>query len=474
MNNFKKRISTLLAAVLIAVSSITSVNAAAATEVNKSNVVQKNKDVEKLMNQYVEELNKQYPFSGSILVSQKGKIVFRKAYGKADYEKNIANTPETKFTLASLTKQFVATGIMLLQENGKLNVKDPIIKYLPNYPNGDKITIENLLTHTSGIEDYLTWAFIATPEAKKEYKPEELINLFKDKPLSFEPGTKFSYCNSNYVLLGYIIEKISGKPCEVFLADNIFKPLGMKNSGFYLDTAKVDNKANIYVRGEYDIESCLKNQGYMTDSAAYAAGGMYSTVDDLYLWHRALSDGKILKKESLDQMYKQFLPEAPFGYGFQVNPMHEQKCISHTGSMPGVDTYILRYIDEDTCIIILGNVKQTKLFSMEYNLYSILHEGKYFNPEIYKEVTVDSKILESYVGKYEIAPGVNLEVIRVGNSLYIAAQGEGSIFYPCTDTKFFHRIQDSTVEFADVKDGKATKAIITNSDIARVECKRVN
>lgn len=473
MNKFRKSISAILAAALISTSFITSVSAKTTVNVT-TGVVQKDKGVEKLMNQYIEDVNKQYAFSGSILVSQKGKIVFRKSYGKADYEKNIPNTPETKFTLASLTKQFVATGIMLLQENGQLNVKDPIIKYLPNYPNGDKITIENLLTHTSGITDYLTWAFISTKEAKKEYKPEELIDLFKDKPLNFEPGTKFSYCNSNYVLLGYIIEKISGKPCEVFLSDNIFKPLGMKNSGFYLDTAKVPNKANTYVRGEYDIENCLKTQVYMTDSAAYAAGGMYSTVDDLYLWHRGLTDGKILKKESLDQMYKQFLPEAPFGYGVQVNPMHDQKCISHTGNMPGVDTYILRYIDEDTCIIILGNVKQTKLFSMEYNLYSILHEGKYFNPEIYKEVTVDSKVLESYVGKYEISPGVNLEVIRVGNSLYIAAQGEGSIFYPCTNTKFFHRIQDSTVEFADVKDGKATKAIITNSDIARVECNRVN
>ncbi|MGG7179266.1 serine hydrolase domain-containing protein [Clostridium paraputrificum] len=472
MNIFKKCISVFLLSTLITASSIANVS-------SSTKVPKKDKDVAKMMNDYMNELNTQYPFSGTVLVSQKEKIIFRKAYGKADYENNIPNTPKTKFSIASMTKSFTAIGIMILQESGELNVKDYISKYIPDFPNGDKITIENLLTHTSGIPDYFTWDFCLSEESKKRQTPEEIINLFKNQPLSFEPGKQYQYCNSNYALLGYIIEIVSGGKYEDFLADNIFDPLDMKDTGFYLDLKNVKNKSRPYQRSENILDNSLQSPIYANPTSTYAAGGMYSTIDDLYLWNRALSDGRLLTQESLDQMYKRYLPEIGYGYGFVLDNVHGQKCISHSGSLPGVDSYILRFIDEDTCIIILSNLKASKLAKMETNLYSILHEGKYETPEQFKEVNIDSNLLDNYTGKYEFAPGYDIEVIKKDNGLsfvtksYGISPSEFSTIFPCSEKKFFHKYQDLNIEFMDIQNGKSQKAIVTTFDMP-IEFRRID
>ena len=155
-------------------------------------------------------------FNGSILVAKEGKILFRKGYGMADIEKHVPNTPSTILRIGSLTKQFTAMAILILEEQGKLSTKDPISKYIPSYPNGDKITLHNLLTHTSGIAEYLTPEVYQNPP-NHYCSPENLISMFKNKPLNFPTGKSFRYSNSNYILLGYIIQKVSGVKYEDFV-----------------------------------------------------------------------------------------------------------------------------------------------------------------------------------------------------------------------------------------------------------------
>ncbi len=468
----KKCISVFVASLIITTS--LGINVSATTT-----LPQKDNNTKKLMNEYMNELKKQYPFNGAVLVSQKGKIIFRQAYGKADFEKNIPNTPDTKFSIASVSKQFTAVGIMILQERGELNVKEPISNYLPDYPNGDKITIENLLTHTSGLAEYLTNELLTSNASKNKYTPEEIITLFKDKPSVFETGTKFKYCNSNYILLGSIIEKVSGMKYEDFLTNNIFKPLKMKNTGFYLDTSNTSKKSNAYLRSNTGAQNVITTKGYINHTLGYAAGGMYSTLDDLYLWHRALSDEKILTKESLAQVYKEYLPGSNYGYGVGLDVINGQKCIAHMGTMPGVNTIISRYIDEDTCIVVLSNLAQIDVDKIQSNLYSILHEGKYEKPKQFTEVSIDPQILDSYTGKYEFSPGVSFEIVKKDSSLFLVTDNfmispnETNAIYPCSQTRFFHKVENLNIEFKDISNGKAQNAMLNVGD-SGVEFKRIN
>ncbi len=463
---FKKSMSIFLVFCFVFLGFMTNVSA-------KPEEVSNDKKIEKLVDQYMNEFNTQYPFSGSILISHKGKVVLRKAYGKAYYEKNISNTPDTKYTLASVTKQFVAVGIMMLQEQNKLNVNDPISKYIPGYPNGNNITIHNLLTHTSGIGEYLNYSFIFTKEAKRHYSVDEIIELFKNKPIQFKPGEKFAYCNSNYVLLGRIIQNISNKPCEDFLRDNIFKPLKMKNTGFYLDAANVTNKAEGYLRTEDGVIKCSDTDDFMDLSSAYTPGGMYSTVDDLYLWNKALNSNKLLKKESLDKINTPYTKDLNYGYGVMVNNTHDKKCIYHSGGLPGVENHFFRYIDDDTCIIILSNLPSAGCLSIEDNLYSILYKGKFETPKTYTEITLDTKVLDSFTGMYEVAPDDVYKVTREGNKLYIQETDDDKLrLHSFSQNEFFYKIRNEEVEFKNIENEKAM-TLVTKSEGRVFEYKRI-
>jgi CubicO group peptidase (beta-lactamase class C family) len=303
---------------------------------------------------YLSKLTKARLFSGSVLIARNGKVLVRKGYGEADLKKHLVNTAQTKFRLGSLTKQFTAMAILILQAQGKLNVRDRICTYLGDCPTTwQKITLHHLLTHTSGIPDFAGFPDYQTTQGSPS-SPTQTIARFKDKPLDFQPGEKFSYSNSGYVVLGAIIEQASGKRYEAFLQENIFVPLQMVDSG--------------YDHNNGDLAVGYRNQTNLADfidmSIPYAAGGLYSTVEDLYRWDQALYTDKLIPKNLRDKMFTPFVPLGGFGYGYGWGIGKEgdgsarrrhRPVVSHIGGIQGFSSSITRYPNNKVVIIVLGN-----------------------------------------------------------------------------------------------------------------------
>lgn len=309
-------------------------------------------DVQSKLLRYMNNYYRKKSFSGTIIVTKDDEVILNKGYGKANYDNNIENKPQTIFEIASLTKQFTATAILKLQEKSLLSVQDTVDKYIPDYPNGDKITIYNLLTHTSGIPDYLEY-FGSVDTQTQTYTVDELVGLFKNEPSNFRPGESFDYSNSNYTLLGYIIEKVSNMSYEDYIQENILDPLNLKNTGF------INNKVNIKDSsiGYYFINKNLYTQAEAPETEAllsYSAGEIYSTTEDLNKWENALFTEKVIKRESLDEMFTPHLNN--YGYGWFINENDDgDKVIFHSGNLPGYTSYVERNIDKNYQFIILCN-----------------------------------------------------------------------------------------------------------------------
>jgi CubicO group peptidase (beta-lactamase class C family) len=259
------------------------------------------------------------------------------------------------FRLGSITKQFTAVAILMLAEQGKLSVSDEITKYLPDYPTRDhKITIEHLLTHTSGIKSYTSipeWR----PMWRKDVTLKEMIDLFKDKPMDFAPGERWSYNNSGYVLLGAIIEKVSGQSYKDFIEKNIFAPLGMKHS-FYDDTERiVPRRVSGYSKGK----DGFANAEYLSMSWPYAAGSLMSRVDDLAIWDAALYTEKLIKQQSIKRAWTPYTLKdgkpTKYGYGWGISSIGGHRAITHSGGIHGFSTVGLRLPDDRVYVAILTN-----------------------------------------------------------------------------------------------------------------------
>jgi CubicO group peptidase (beta-lactamase class C family) len=296
-------------------------------------------------------------FRGAVLVGIDGKIVFENAYGLGDEEWSASNTIHTKFRIASLSKQFTAACILLLQERGRLNVRDPISRYLSGLPEAwQPITIHQLLTHTSGIPND------TSPENagidRTGATPQQLIGLVADKPLDFKPGTNWNYSNTGYILLGTIVENISGQSYADFLQTNIFAPLGMRDSGY--DRAKDVLKERA---SGYEItDGHIANADFIDMSVPFSAGGIYSTVEDLFRWNEALTEnGNLLSADSLKQMFTEF-PEAThegqhYGYGVVISRLKFGKLLYyHGGGVKGFSSSLQRYPNDRVCIVVLSNL----------------------------------------------------------------------------------------------------------------------
>jgi CubicO group peptidase (beta-lactamase class C family) len=321
-----------------------------------------------------QEVNK---FSGAVLVAKEGKVLFRQGCGLANQDFDLPNTPDTKFRLGSITKQFTAAAILLLEQEGKLKLEDPISKHLPELPAAWKdVTIHHLLTHTGGIPEHTNLPGF-TEKAKKAMSPTQLIALIKDKPLDYTPGEKFRYCNTGYVLLGMIIENASGKKYEEFLPTRIFTPLGMKNTGYDHQNRIIKNRAvgYNYVLGQY------RQADYLDMSIPFAAGGLYSTVNDLLLWDQSLYSEKLLAKESLQRMFT--APEKrTYALGWGVAQRHNRPCHSHGGGIHGFVTAISRYPNEKLFVVVLSNNQSASatVRALDRDLAAIVLGEKYEMP----------------------------------------------------------------------------------------------
>lgn len=349
--------------------------------INLSFAQDKAKQIDQLMSLYSEygQLN------GSVLVSEHGKVIFKKGYGLANMEWNIPNQPDTKFRLGSISKQFTALLIVKLAEEGKLKLDVPITTYLPDYPKatGDKITIHHLLTHTSGIPNYTSAPNFLKEKAKNPYSPADFVKTFSNLPLEFKPGEKFAYSNSGYFLLGYIIEKITSKTYEQYLQEIILTPLKMVNSGYDHSDVLIKNRAAGYEKQGKKII----NASYIDMSIPYAAGSLYSTVEDLYLWDQALYTNKLLSPASMDLLYKPYIRigDEAYGYGWFigefVNGKDKLKVIEHGGGINGFNTIISRLPADKNLVVILNNTGGTILGEMNEAIRAILYNLPYQQPK---------------------------------------------------------------------------------------------
>ncbi len=415
---------------------------------------------------YISALTRQQRFNGTILMAKDGRVLFRKGYGMANFEWDIPNTPSTKFRLGSITKQFTSMCIMQLEERGLLKVDDPIGKYLTDYPQpaADKVTIHHLLTHTSGIPSYTDDPTFFPKRSILPLTVQEMIDSFKDKPLSFEPGSKFHYDNSGYFLLGAIIEKVSGKKYETYLQENIFGPLGMKDSGYDHPAPILKQRASGYEpKGDGMI-----NAPYLDMGLPYAAGSLYSTVEDLYLWDQALYTEKLVKKTSLDRIFTPRIKmdgpakEPPsYGYGWGISTVKGHKNVGHGGGINGFGTYISRFPDDHAVFIYLRNVTSPLPQTMNDDLTGILFGEKVEPPKDKVAVSVNPAMLDKLIGKYELSPTFAITMTREGDRLFTQATNQPKFeVFPMSEMRWFLKVVDAELEFQKNDKGEVDSVIL--------------
>lgn len=413
--------------------------------------------IEARFDEYMNQTVKLGHFNGYVLIARDGKIVFGKGYGMANFEEDVPVTAQTKFRIASITKSFTAAAVMMLQERGKLNLQDSVCKYLSDCPDVWKpVTVRGLLNHTSGIPDYAAAPDFMRTIARR-VTPGELVASFKNKPLHSVPGETFAYSNSNYILLGQIIEKVSGQPFAAFIQENIFAPLNMKNSGYDDNSILLKRRANGYIRDPDRIV----NARYMDMSNAYAAGGLYSTAEDMLVWNQALDAEKLVSKKSLAEI---FTPgKGGFGYGWFISRDANRLVISQGGLNSGFASAIYRYPEERACVVLLNNFENAAPFLTRIgrDLTAILFSEKYELPSESVAVKVDPKIYDAYVGDYDFGQNRFIKITKEDDKLFgQSSRVPKSEMFPESETKFFLKIAD--VKFVFLRDvaGNVTGLIL--------------
>lgn len=418
------------------------------------------------MDQVVQSYVTEQQFMGSILVAQHGKILLDKGYGFANLEWQIPNSPTTKFRIASLTKQFTAVAILLLEERGKLKITDPLSEYMSDAPMAwNKVNIFHLLNHTSGIPNYTRFPNFAafTTSAKT---PEQQIAYFRDKPLEFEPGSNFEYSNSGYVLLGYLIEKITGQSYEDFMVSQIFKPLGMNDSGYDNNADVISSRASGYRVGE----SGIMNAEYLDMSIPYSAGSLYSTTHDLLRWQNALFGRKILSASSLDKILKPFMNH--YGLGVIIQSLEGHQAVLHAGGTSGFNTYMIYSPVDELIIIVLANLFALGFVAQDLALKMIkLARGHaVILPSERIAVAVSSETLTEFVGTYHVNPYVGsygltelkrIEITLKNDGLMMHVENEPLIPLFAESPQFFYgKIPDIQIEFFKNTRGEVTHLLL--------------
>jgi D-alanyl-D-alanine carboxypeptidase len=396
----------------------------------------------------------------AVLVRKGDRILLRKGYGLAEVGKARAVRPEQVFRLGSITKPFTAAAIMILADEGKLSPGDDIRKHLPAYPtHGATITIEHLLTHTSGIPSYTEQAGFQQLLAQN-IEPPALVARFKDLPLEFAPGSKMEYSNSGYHLLGLIIEKVSGKTYAEFLAQRIFSPLEMTHSG-YGDDPKLDRVAG-YSR---DQKGPVQPAPPINMKIPYSAGALVSSVDDLARWDGAIRAGKLLKKASWERVFTPArLPDGrrtDYGYGWNLSKLDGRPVQRHGGGIPGFVTHFLRMPAEDLLVVVLMNSLPgpTDPGLLVHRLALIALGKPMIDPKV---VALAPAVLDRYVGVYRHPDRGDVVVRREGDHLTVQPRrGPPLAAWPESERRFF--VKGHPVRFAFVvgPGGAATELEIT-------------
>ncbi|MEO0528424.1 MAG: serine hydrolase [Bacteroidota bacterium] len=390
----------------------------------------------------------------TVLVAKDGAVVYRKAFGMANLELQAPMKPESVFELGSITKQFTAVSILMLMEQGKLNLDDEITKYLPNYPTQDKkITIHHLLNHTSGIKSYTEMGNLME-FARLDKTPVEIIDYFKNEPMDFDPGEAWHYTNSGYIILGYIIEKITGASYADFVTDNIFKPLGMEHSYYGSKTKLVPNRASGYM----PAETGYRNADYISMTLPYAAGSLMSCVDDMFLWHKAIHNNTLITSESKAKAFTNTSlnngQPTNYGYGWLINEINGTPSIEHGGGIFGYVTQGIYVPTEDIYIIILSNTNGNSPNATAIAMAAAVM-GKPL-PKATDAVELRAEHMQKWVGNYTFQNDLLRTISYENGHLYSQREGGQKLqLFPLSENDFIFENRMTSYSFA-LKDGKKT------------------
>lgn len=391
-------------------------------------------------------------FSGTVLVTKNGSVLLKKAYGFADCEWNIKNTVDTKFQLASVTKQFTAAAILLLVEKGKLSLNDHLSQFFPDYPKADSVTIHMLLSHSSGLALGFKEIALSTISVDSAYSEIKKI------PYEFSPGTQSAYSNIGYYLLGKIIEKVSGEKYAAFLSKNIFEKAGMKNTGVSNNDSIILKKAQIYCR----TENGFVHNPYINWEVNRGHDGIYSTVEDLALWDKALYGTSILSEDMKKRMFTSY-NDQDWGYGFAINPFYNQghQLIAHDGGFFGTMTSLNRFTDDQLFVTVLSN-NESPSYIIAYGLSAIAFQKEVEIPYKHVQTKADTSLYDNYAGKYG-----EIEIVKMDGKLYFNSLEKELL--PESNIKFFRADNhDRTIEFIQDKSGDYNSIILTKGGVKEV------
>jgi CubicO group peptidase (beta-lactamase class C family) len=398
----------------------------------------------------------------AVLVARDGNVLYRKGFGYADINSKIKVTPETKFRIGSVTKQFTAAAILKLQENNKLSVNDKLSKFIPDFPRGDEVTIHHLLTHTSGIHSYTSKpGFI--DKVTTTISEQDLVNSIKNDPYDFNPGEQWSYNNSGYFLLGYIIGKVSGKPYATYLKETFLDPLQMTNTGVHYAGIKLENEALGYSKDKGKYDATIN----WDMSWAGGAGALYSTLDDLLKWNTALYNGKILKDESLKAATTSVTlkngekpQQGEYGYGLGISKFRGTPVIQHGGGLHGFLTQLAWYPAEKLSVVMFTNTNDVDV-NFNPNPIAELYMYKSLDKqETIKELAEKPKNLADFTGRYDFMNSAVMIISTEGDKIFGQLTGQQKFeIYPSSENEFFWKVVDARIKFIKGEDGKVTHAL---------------
>lgn len=319
---------------------------------------------------------KKYQFQGSALIAKEGRIVFSKGYGQANLEHGVANTPDTVYRIGSITKLITAVAFIQLQDQGLLSVNDPVSKFLPDYPKGDQITIDHLLSHSSGTPSI--YHFSNLKEIQRHHTtPLKATEHFKDLPLKFTPGSSTQTSDSGYILLGAIIENVTGQSFEHYIKKQILEPFQMDATYYDYNHYVIPHRAS----GYQCKNGVLQNATFIDMSLPHAAGALASTTQDLYRFNKAVRKDPLLSKALFTVRGTNPEQNLTTGYGYRIGPMNRgmegcaKDIVGHFASIDGFSGALISYLEEDLTIILLSNIEETNLRSLHKEIADLLRSS---------------------------------------------------------------------------------------------------
>lgn len=393
------------------------------------------KSVTTKIDEYLNTAYESYKFSGVALVYHKNEILLNKGYGYSHFEKKTPNNTETRFPILSITKTITASIILKLQDEKKLSVKDKLNKYFPEYPNGSKISIHHLITHSSGIYNYT--ADVGIEDSTLVNNPiskDFIVNFFKDKPLDFKPGKYYSYNNSGYFLLGLIIEKVTAKPYETVVREYLFEPFKMSNSGFDFNGLSKEKKAQGY---QFWNQNQTVPYKHYDSTFAYSAGSIYSTTSDLLQWAKVVANKELLKAKTWELAFKPKIRN--YGYGWENGKYFDKKYIKHSGGYPGFMSELIYYPNDELIIILLNNygTYEQNVWSIGMGITSIVLGMPYDKWAIRNDNEIEVSKMQKHVGQYKSGKYL-LEIKLVDDNLFVVLPGSPDMrLLPENENQYF-------------------------------------